>query len=146
MSLTCLWIDVCVVWSWTCQVDEIYHLACPASPPHYQYNAIKTIKCCTHGTLNMLGLAKRCKVYNARVCSCLSACVFVYVCVCMVVCLCVSACLSVCVCLYALSVCVCLYACLFVCVCVLVCLCMTVCLSVLVSVCACVHVVLFAYW
>jgi len=43
------------------EVDEIYHLACPASPPHYQYNAIKTIKCCVLGTLNMLGLAKRCK-------------------------------------------------------------------------------------
>lgn len=41
------------------EVDEIYHLACPASPPHYQYNAIKTIKTCIFGTLNMLGLAKR---------------------------------------------------------------------------------------
>lgn len=46
----------------TRQVDEIFHLACPASPPHYQYNPIKTIKCCTMGTINMLGLAKRCKV------------------------------------------------------------------------------------
>lgn len=35
--------------------------ACPASPPHYQYNPVKTIKTSTHGTLNMLGLAKRCK-------------------------------------------------------------------------------------
>lgn len=43
------------------EVDQIYHLACPASPPHYQYNPIKTIKCSTHGTLNMLGLAKRVK-------------------------------------------------------------------------------------
>jgi len=41
------------------QVDQIYHLACPASPPHYQYNPIKTIKTSTEGTLNMLGLAKR---------------------------------------------------------------------------------------
>lgn len=41
------------------EVDRIYHLACPASPPHYQYNPIKTIKTSTEGTLNMLGLAKR---------------------------------------------------------------------------------------
>ncbi|CAM9116107.1 unnamed protein product, partial [Hapterophycus canaliculatus] len=41
------------------EVDQIYHLACPASPPHYQYNPIKTIKTSTQGTLNMLGLAKR---------------------------------------------------------------------------------------
>jgi UDP-glucuronate decarboxylase len=40
-------------------VDQIYHLACPASPPHYQYNPVKTIKTSTQGTLNMLGLAKR---------------------------------------------------------------------------------------
>ena len=38
---------------------QIYHLACPASPPHYQFNPIKTIKTSTQGTLNMLGLAKR---------------------------------------------------------------------------------------
>jgi len=43
------------------EVDEIYHLACPASPPHYQYNPVKTIKTSTMGTLNMLGLAKRVK-------------------------------------------------------------------------------------
>jgi UDP-glucuronate decarboxylase len=43
------------------EVDQIYHLACPASPPHYQYNPIKTIKTSTEGTLNMLGLAKRSK-------------------------------------------------------------------------------------
>lgn len=43
------------------EVDEIYHLACPASPPHYQYNPIKTIKTSVLGTLNMLGLAKRVK-------------------------------------------------------------------------------------
>lgn len=38
---------------------EIYHLACPASPPHYQINAVKTLKTSFEGTLNMLGLAKR---------------------------------------------------------------------------------------
>lgn len=43
------------------EVDEIYNLACPASPPHYQYNAIKTIKTSILGMINMLGLAKRCK-------------------------------------------------------------------------------------
>jgi len=41
------------------EVDEIYHLACPASPKDYQFNAIKTIKTNVIGTLNMLGLAKR---------------------------------------------------------------------------------------
>ncbi|XP_042461523.1 UDP-glucuronic acid decarboxylase 1-like [Zingiber officinale] len=41
------------------EVDEIYHLACPASPVHYKYNPIKTIKTNVMGTLNMLGLAKR---------------------------------------------------------------------------------------
>jgi len=41
------------------EVDQIYHLACPASPPHYQYNPIKTLKTSTEGTANMLGLAKR---------------------------------------------------------------------------------------
>lgn len=39
-------------------IDEIYNLACPASPKHYQYNAIKTIKTCTIGVINILGLAK----------------------------------------------------------------------------------------
>lgn len=43
------------------EVDRIYHMACPASPPHYQFNPIKTVKVSTHGTLNMLGLAKRCR-------------------------------------------------------------------------------------
>lgn len=43
------------------EVDQIYNLACPASPPHYQYNAIKTIKTSVLGIINMLGLAKRCK-------------------------------------------------------------------------------------
>lgn len=41
------------------EVDEIYNLACPASPIHYQYNAIKTIKTSVMGAINMLGLAKR---------------------------------------------------------------------------------------
>ncbi len=43
------------------EVDEIYNLACPASPVHYQYNAIKTIKTNVMGTINALGLAKRLK-------------------------------------------------------------------------------------
>ena len=43
------------------EVDRIYHLACPASPPHYQYNSTKTIKTSVLGTMNMLGLAKRTK-------------------------------------------------------------------------------------
>ncbi|MEM8828195.1 MAG: UDP-glucuronic acid decarboxylase family protein [Cyanobacteria bacterium P01_G01_bin.19] len=43
------------------EVDQIYHLACPASPVHYQYNPVKTIKTNVIGTLNMLGLAKRVK-------------------------------------------------------------------------------------
>ena len=40
-------------------IDEIYNLACPASPVHYQYNPIKTVKTCTIGVINMLGLAKK---------------------------------------------------------------------------------------
>jgi UDP-glucuronate decarboxylase len=43
------------------EVDQIYHLASPASPVKYMYNPIKTIKTNTIGTLNMLGLAKRVK-------------------------------------------------------------------------------------
>lgn len=43
------------------EVDEIYNLACPASPIHYQYNPIKTIKTSVMGAVNMLGLAKRIK-------------------------------------------------------------------------------------
>lgn len=43
------------------ECDQIYHLACPASPPHYQFNAVKTVKTSFMGTLNMLGLAKRTK-------------------------------------------------------------------------------------
>ena len=43
------------------EVDEIYNLACPASPIHYQYNPVKTVKTSVMGTINMLGLAKRVK-------------------------------------------------------------------------------------
>ena len=43
------------------EVDEIYNLACPASPVHYQYNPIKTVKTSVAGAINMLGLAKRIK-------------------------------------------------------------------------------------
>jgi UDP-glucuronate decarboxylase len=43
------------------EVDQIYNLACPASPVHYQYNPVKTVKTSVMGTLNMLGLAKRVK-------------------------------------------------------------------------------------
>lgn len=41
------------------EVDRIYNLACPASPVHYQYNAVKTVKTSVMGAINMLGLAKR---------------------------------------------------------------------------------------
>jgi UDP-glucuronate decarboxylase len=43
------------------EVDQIYHLACPASPPHYQNNPVKTVKTNVMGTINALGLAKRVK-------------------------------------------------------------------------------------
>lgn len=43
------------------EVDQIYHLACPAAPIHYQYNPVKTTKVNVMGTLNMLGMAKRIK-------------------------------------------------------------------------------------
>jgi len=46
----------------TLSVDEIYHLASPASPPHYMYNPIKTIKTNTIGTINMLGMKSRPKL------------------------------------------------------------------------------------
>ncbi len=48
-----------VVTPFLAEVDEIYNLACPASPVHYQYNGIKTIKTSVMGAINMLGLAKR---------------------------------------------------------------------------------------
>ncbi len=41
------------------EVDEIYNLACPASPVHYQHDPVQTIKTSVHGAINMLGLAKR---------------------------------------------------------------------------------------
>jgi UDP-glucuronate decarboxylase len=43
------------------EVDEIYNLACPAAPGHYQYNPIKTMKTSLMGTINVLGMAKRCR-------------------------------------------------------------------------------------
>ncbi len=43
------------------EVDEIYNMACPASPPHYQFDPIHTMKTSVLGAMNMLGLAKRCK-------------------------------------------------------------------------------------
>ncbi|HEX2839213.1 MAG TPA: UDP-glucuronic acid decarboxylase family protein [Phycisphaerales bacterium] len=46
------------------EVDEIYNMACPAAPGHYQYNPIKTMKTSVMGAINMLGLAKRC---NAKI-------------------------------------------------------------------------------
>lgn len=50
-----------IIKEYLAEVDQIYNLACPASPVHYQYNPIKTIKTSVIGTINMLGLAKRCK-------------------------------------------------------------------------------------
>lgn len=44
------------------EVDEIYHLACPASPVHYQFDPVQTTKTSVHGSINMLGLAKRLKI------------------------------------------------------------------------------------
>ncbi|MDR1810650.1 MAG: GDP-mannose 4,6-dehydratase, partial [Prevotella sp.] len=44
------------------EVDEIYNLACPASPVHYQHDAIQTVKTSVMGAINMLGLAKRLKI------------------------------------------------------------------------------------
>ncbi len=46
------------------EIDEIYNLACPASPIHYQHDPVQTIKTCVHGAINMLGLAKR---LNAKI-------------------------------------------------------------------------------
>jgi len=46
------------------EVDQIYNLACPASPIHYQYNPVKTVKTSVMGAIHMLGLAKR---VNARI-------------------------------------------------------------------------------
>ena len=46
------------------EIDEIYNLACPASPIHYQFDPVQTTKTSVHGSINMLGLAKR---QNARI-------------------------------------------------------------------------------
>src|SRR6266550_8747582 len=43
------------------EIDEIYNLACPASPIHYQFDPVQTTKTSVHGSINMLGLAKRVK-------------------------------------------------------------------------------------
>ena len=43
------------------EVDEIYNLACPAAPGHYQYNPIKTMKTSVMGAINVLGIVKRCR-------------------------------------------------------------------------------------
>jgi UDP-glucuronate decarboxylase len=48
-----------VTFPYYAEVDQIYNLACPASPPHYQYNPVQTTKTSVHGAINMLGLAKR---------------------------------------------------------------------------------------
>ena len=48
------------------EVDEIYNLACPASPLHYQWDPVQTTKTSVHGAINMLGLAKRIKFYLTR--------------------------------------------------------------------------------
>ncbi|KAJ8908969.1 hypothetical protein NDN08_005669 [Rhodosorus marinus] len=53
------WVRHDVTEPYYAEVDRIYHLACPASPVHYKYNAIKTLKTNFLGTMNMLGLAKR---------------------------------------------------------------------------------------
>ena len=46
------------------EVDEIYNLACPASPIHYQFDPVQTTKTSVHGAINMLGLAKRVEVVS----------------------------------------------------------------------------------
>ncbi len=53
------WVRHDVIMPFYAEVDEIYNLACPASPVHYRYNAIKTAKTSVMGAINMLGLAKR---------------------------------------------------------------------------------------
>jgi UDP-glucuronate decarboxylase len=55
------WVRHDVIAPYYVETDEIYNLACPASPPHYQYNPIKTMKTSIYGAMNMLGLAKRTK-------------------------------------------------------------------------------------
>jgi UDP-glucuronate decarboxylase len=48
-----------VTFPYYAEIDQIYNLACPASPPHYQHDPVQTIKTSVHGAINMLGLAKR---------------------------------------------------------------------------------------
>jgi len=48
-----------VTFPYYAEIDQIYNLACPASPPHYQYDPVQTTKTSVHGAINMLGLAKR---------------------------------------------------------------------------------------
>ncbi len=50
-----------ITWPVYVETDEIYNLACPASPVHYQFDPVQTTKTTVHGTINMLGIAKRCK-------------------------------------------------------------------------------------
>ena len=51
-----------ITWPLYVEVDQIYNLACPASPVHYQFDPVQTTKTSVHGAINMLGLAKRLKV------------------------------------------------------------------------------------
>ncbi len=51
-----------ITWPLYVEVDEIYNLACPASPVHYQFDPVQTTKTNVHGAINMLGLAKRLKI------------------------------------------------------------------------------------
>ncbi|MGB3097399.1 MAG: UDP-glucuronic acid decarboxylase family protein [Candidatus Deferrimicrobiaceae bacterium] len=51
-----------VTWPLYVEVDQIYNLACPASPVHYQFDPVQTTKTNVHGSINMLGLAKRLKI------------------------------------------------------------------------------------
>jgi len=51
-----------ITWRPYVEVDQIYNLACPASPVHYQFDPVQTTKTNVHGAINMLGLAKRLKV------------------------------------------------------------------------------------
>jgi len=53
-----------VTFPYYAEIDQIYNFACPASPPHYQYDPVQTTKTSIHGAINMLGLAKR---INARI-------------------------------------------------------------------------------
>ena len=51
-----------ITWPLYVEVDQIYNLACPASPVHYQFDPVQTTKTNVHGAINMLGLTKRLKV------------------------------------------------------------------------------------